>query len=244
MKISSSILLALFILLVSSLFASNILLKNQLMHIDKTDFYWNYNKISSKPFKHLTIEGGNETHIYFQQNNTCSVKVYDIWEGYEKDSTVKVFVKNDTLHLKFDYKASNLNDKYFLSNNVLLRISAPELLSVNGLNTNLEMFDIRQKKLNISMSGKSQLQMQTSISIIDSLNIMQKDSSDILFEKNPYLKGSPTFSVKYLQANVTGVSKLDISHINPESLRLLIGDSSAVYLSGRGLTGVARNTIK
>ena len=100
MKLSSVILLVTFILLVTAMFASNILLKKEYDKIDKSDIYWTYAKILQQPFKHLKIEGGNVTNIAYEQSKNSSVRVAKDWYGYEK-GLVKTYIKNDTLFVKF-----------------------------------------------------------------------------------------------------------------------------------------------
>src|SRR3954451_10040283 len=100
MKISSTILLATFLLLVTALFASNFLLKKEYDKIDKSDIYWTYGSILEQPFKHLVIQGGNLTHIAFEPSKKFSVRVFRMWKGLESEA-VKAFVKNDTLFVSY-----------------------------------------------------------------------------------------------------------------------------------------------
>lgn len=235
MKISSTILLILLIVIVSSLFASNLVLKKQYQRVDKSDLYWNYSKILEQPFRHIVIEGGNTTQIAFEQNRHCSVRVLDYWMGDQKDNKVKAYVKNDTLHLKFLYQYTNLGDKYWIQSHVLVRVAAPELLSVKGINTNFEMDKMQQKSLAVNLSGKSRFEMESNSRKLDTLTITQADSTQVVFEMNPELKGSPTMKAKAVIARLQGVSILDIGHIYVNKPALTIADTAAVILSGSGL---------
>src|ERR1700712_855256 len=100
-KLSTIMLCTLFLLLVIGVFASDLVFKNVYNKRDKSDLYWNYNKILEQPYKYLKINGGNLTTILFEQNSHASVRVLNYWNDFQKDSTVKVYVKNDTLFLKF-----------------------------------------------------------------------------------------------------------------------------------------------
>lgn len=235
MKISSAILISMLVLLVTTLFASNLLLKKHYNQLDRSDLYWNYNKILEKPFKHLKIEGGNITQILFEQNKHCSVRVLDYWEGYKKDSTVKAYVLNDTLHLKFLYQYVNLPDKYWMQSHPIIRIAAPELQSVDGFNTNVELDKLHQKSLSINLSGKSRIEVESNIHNFDTLNVTQVDSSQVIVEMNPDLKGSPTMSAQTVNGYLRGITLLDIGHVQVNNLRLNTSDTSAVILSGRGI---------
>src|SRR5438270_9822950 len=106
MKVSSVILLVTFLLLVTALFASNLLLKKEYDKIDKSDIYWTYGSILEQPFKHLVIQGGNLTNIAFEPSKKSSVRVFRMWEGFD-NKAVKAFIKNDTLFVKFPQKVKD-----------------------------------------------------------------------------------------------------------------------------------------
>jgi hypothetical protein len=188
MKLSSIILLVTFSILVVAMFASNLLLKKEYYKLDKSDLYWNYGKILQQPFKHLKIEGGNFTNIAFEQSNISSVKVFKNWVGYQ-NKVVKAVVNNDTLFIKFSYSTNDLNEREYLRRSTMVRIFSPELLSVNGYNTNFELFKLKQKSISINLSGRSKLEVESYINHLDSLHISQKDSSEVVFEISPDLKG-------------------------------------------------------
>ena len=129
MKISTIILLVTLVLLVTAMFASNILLKKEYDKVDKSDLYWTYDKILEQPFKHLKTEGGNVTNIAFEQSKKSSVRVAKNWDGYER-GIVKTFVKNDTLLVKFSNRYRDQGEKQWMKYMTLVRIFSPELLSV------------------------------------------------------------------------------------------------------------------
>lgn len=190
MKLSSVILLVTFVLLVTALFASNILLKAEYDKIDKSDAYWTYGNILEQPFKHLKIEGGNVTNIAFEQSKKSSVRVFKNWYGYV-EKVVKAYVKNDTLFLKFPSTATkDPYEKNYLQWNTMVRIFSPELLSVDGFDTNFGLFKLKQKSITIHLSGKSKLEVESYGHNFDSIYVTQKDSSEVVFEMSPDLKGS------------------------------------------------------
>jgi hypothetical protein len=186
MKISSVILLVTFLLLVTAMFASNILLKKEYDKVDKSDLYWTYGKILEQPFKHLKIIGGNVTNIAFEQNSNASVRIFKNWDGYGK-GTVKAFVKNDTLFLTFPNTFQNQNEKQWLRYSTPVRIFSPELLSIDGFDTNIELFKLKQKSIKVNLSGKSMVEVESLLSQLDTLYITQKDSTKVVFEMSPEL---------------------------------------------------------
>ncbi len=189
MKLSTIILLVTLVLLATAMFASNILLKKEYDKVDKSDLYWTYRKISEQPFKHLKIEGGNVTNIAFEQSKKPSVRVLKNWDGYDR-GLVKTFVKNDTLFVKFFNTFRDQGEKQWMKWNTLVRIFSPELLSVDGSDTDFGLFKLKQKSINISLSGKSKLKVESYLYDFDSLHITQKDSSEVVFEMSPDLMNS------------------------------------------------------
>jgi hypothetical protein len=235
MKLSTTILCTMLVLFATSLLATNILFKRQYDQLDRSDMYWNYNKILERPFRHLIIEGGNVTNIVFKQNKKCSVRLLDYWGGYQKDS-VKAYTRGDTLHIKFLNKYDNLMSKSWMENNVLVRIAAPELLSIQGVNTNLTLNEFRQKALTVSLSGKSRIEVESNTHNFDRLDITQRDSTQVIFEMNPDIKGSQKIYAKNVSANLSGVTLLDIGHMYVDKTQFILADSAALILSGKTIS--------
>jgi hypothetical protein len=188
MKLSSLILLVTFVVLIVALFVSNILLRKEYDKIDKSDNYWTYGRILEQPFRHLVIEGGNLTHIVFEPSRKSSVRVFKNWWGYI-NKTVKAAVKNDTLFLKFPNSYTNPNEKRYLGWITTVRLFSPELLSVDGHDTNFKLAKLQQKNLSVRLSGRSKLEVESYLHNFDSLNITQSDSSIVKFEISPDLEG-------------------------------------------------------
>lgn len=189
MKVSSVILLVTFLVLFTALFASNLLLRKEYDKIDKSDIYWTYGSILEEPFKHLVIDGGNITNIAFEPSKKSSVRVFKMWDGFE-NKTVKASVKNDTLYVSFPRDVKDPNEKRYLSWKTMVRVFSPELLSVNGSNTNFGMYKMKQSSIDINLSGKSKLEVESYLNTFDSLHIIQRDSSQVVFEMSPDLMGT------------------------------------------------------
>ncbi|TFF40845.1 hypothetical protein [Mucilaginibacter psychrotolerans] len=235
LKLSTIILASTFTLMILGVFASNLAFKNVYDKVDKSDLYWNYNKVLEQPFKHLKIEGGNITQIRFEQNKHASVRVLNYWREYQKDVTFKAFVKNDTLHLIFPNKYKNPGLKDWMQNRVLVRLASPELLSIDGSDTNFELQKLKQANISINLKGKSRLEVESYNHNFDTLNVTQADSSQVIFEMAPELKGTQTMNFKYVAANLKDYTLLDIGHAYAGKLNLSLADSSAIILSGKSL---------
>jgi hypothetical protein len=230
MKLTSKILIFLSLFFVSGLFASNMLLKKEYDKKDKSDIYWTYNSILEQPFKHLKVTGGNLTKICYEQNKTASVKVLNTFDY--KSKGISAIVKNDTLYLNFPNTYTDIYEKDWLKWNEPLRIFSPELLSIEGVNTNVEMFKIKQKNISVNLKGKSKFEIESMDTQFDTIQIAQQDSSAVVFEMSPDYKKAETFHIKYVNARVKGYSIFDIGHAQVDSLQLCISDSSAILLSG------------
>jgi hypothetical protein len=234
-KLSTAILLSVLVLMVVGVFASNLVLKNVYNKIDKGDLYWNYNRVLEQPYKHLKLEGGNVTNIIFEQNKKSSVRVLNDWREYEKDVTFKAFVKNDTLHLTFPNKYKSLGERDWMRRTVLVRLFAPQLLSIDGSDTNFELQKLKQANISISLKGKSRLEVESYNHNFDTLNIAQADSSQVIFEMAPELKGTQTMNFNNVTASLKDYTILDIGHGYANHLNLNLADSSAIILSGKSL---------
>ena len=260
MKLTSTILLFIFLLMIAGLFSSNMILKKQYDAIDKEDNYWTYNKVLEQPFTHLHITGGNGTNIYYEQSSRPSVRLLQEWVKYQRGE-VKAHVSNDTLYLNFDFTPANLFEKFWLKNNTPVRIFSPQLLSVTGNNTHFEMLKLRQKSISINMSGKSKFEIESMYPDLDSISVRQSDSSAVVIEMSPdYRKKSSqterqgkiqfhnadggftvyspqndfneSMSINAVTANIKDHSILDIGHAQIKKLEVNVSDSSAIVLSG------------
>ncbi|RWY57357.1 hypothetical protein [Mucilaginibacter gilvus] len=234
-KISTVILTALFAIMLLGVVVSDLAFKNVYDKVDKSDLYWNYNKVLEQPFKHLKLDGGNITQIVFEQNKHASVRVLNYWDAYQKDVTFKAYVKNDTLHLTFPNKYKNQGEKNWMQNRVLVRLFAPRLLSIDANNTNFELQKLRQANISVNVKGKSRLEVESYNNSFDTIKVAQADSSQVLFEMAPELKGSKNIHFGYVSATLNDYTILDIGHGFAEKAILNIADSSAVILSGKSL---------
>jgi hypothetical protein len=235
LKLSTLILITMMVLIVISVFATNMVFKNEYNKRDKNDLYWNYDKILEKPYKYLKIDGGNVTKIIFEPSVNPSVRVLKQWHNFHKENSISAYVKNDTLYLKFNNKYSNQGEKNWMQSEVLVRLFAPQLLAVDGTETNFELQKMKQKNFNISLKGKSRLEVETYSPDFDTLNVTQRDSSQVIFEMSPDLKASGMMNFKDVTANMTGYTLLDVGRGYIDHMKLNISDSSAVILSGRSL---------
>jgi hypothetical protein len=189
MKVSSTILLVTFLLLLTALFASNYLLKKEYNKIDKSDIYWTYDYILQQPFKHLVVDGGNLSNIAYEPSKKSSVRVFKMWRTTDNTGVTAV-VRQDTLFLHFPKDIPDANEKRYLSWNTMVRIFSPELLSVDGNDTKFGLYKLKQKNISINLSGKSKLEVESYLNSFDSVHVAARDSSEVVFEMSPDLMGT------------------------------------------------------
>lgn len=255
MKSSTKILVTLLLLLLGELLSSNIILKREYDKADKSDIYWNYEKVLQQPFRYLKITGGNNTRIAFEQSPKYSVRILQEWKRYHHGE-IKAHVTNDTLYINFDFIPSNPYEKIWMRGTTTVRIFSPELLSVDGVNTNFEMFKLDQKSMKVNIAGRSKFEVESINPNLDSISVFQKDSSEVIFEMSPdyqtiavtdpatvgvrtmftrQITSKESMSIHVVNANLQGYSLLDLGHAQVQSMHLNIADSSAIILSGGAL---------
>jgi hypothetical protein len=233
MKLSTKLLSGLSVLTIAALVSANMSIKKNYDKADKDDFYWGYGKILEQPFKHIKMEGGNITQIAFEQNEKPSVRVLKQWRGYE-NGMVKAFVRADTLFVNFPNEdtAGTAKLKDWIKHTTLVRIFAPELVSIDGIDTDFDLFKMHQKNISIRLSGNSQMEVENEGSQIDTLRIFEDGSSNVNFEMSPGVTANKLIRIRSADLQLNGTAKLDLGPVQIDSLRLLIADSAVIQLSG------------
>lgn len=237
MKLSSKLLLGMLLIYIGGLLSSNIVLKKEFEKVDKSDIYWTYRKVLQQPFKYLKITGGNITNIAFEQSHECSVRILEDWRRYH-GGHIKTVVKNDTVFVDFDFIPHDPFEKFWMRTITPVRIFSPELLSVEGYDTKLGMYKMNQKNFTVNLSGRSSFEVESMIPDLDSINITQKDSSEVVFEMSPDYKTplSPSVKEKTIRADNSfgqvSISTGDQQIKSKESmtLRSLVADVQGISL--------------
>jgi len=232
MKLSTKMLAVVLVLTVAVMIFSNFILKQEYDKIDKSDLYWNFAKILEQPFKYVKIENSNITNVVFESNPKFSVRINKGWYYFDR-GVIKTYIRNDTLFILFP-KTEELefHMQQWMRNMVLVRVFAPQLVSLESYNSNFDLFKLNQPNLDIHLSGKSETEVETYSPIFNKLNISGSDSSIIYFEMSPDIKGSQTIYIDSVNATLKGLSWLGLNHAQVKSINENIEDSSAIGLSG------------
>ena len=234
MKLSTKLLLALLLLISAGMLASNFVLKTEYDKMDKNDPFREYQKILEQSFRHLNISGGNEALIVFEPAPVPSVRVSENWIGLEQ-KRVGAEVRNDTLFIRFNSGNDDINVRNWMEKRVLVRIFAPELRSVEGNNTSLQLRKFNQTSLDVTLSGLSICEVQSMLPDLDSVRIFESDSSQVRLGMSPEYKGSRGMQVHSLEADVRGDSRLKMDRVDVGYLRIQASATAVLELSGAAL---------
>jgi len=225
-----------------SVIASNLILRHQFNSIDKSDPFWNYTKLTTGSFHHIMLSGSNETRVVFSPGRAGSVGVLNYWES-EMRRRVHASIAHDTLFVHMDDRADPPNLREWMKFRVLIAISAPDIYSVNARNANLDMLKMKQQNITIELSGKSRMEFESYITDFDSLSIVQRDSSELKFEMADELGNNHVLHARSIRSNVDGYSFLNVGHFQIQSFHPVIGDSSAIAVSGGTLRSLKNRTF-
>lgn len=251
MKLTKKIMFGMLLLFMCSITVSAVMFKKIHDQNDKGELYFIYGTILEQPFSHLVVNGGNVSNIIYEPAEKASVRVYKRWNGY-KENRIKAFVSNDTLYLEFPGKYNDIYEKNQLKYTPMVRLFSPQLKSVTGTNTGVQLLKFQQRNLAVNISGSSKFEVESLIYNFDKVSIKATDSSDVVFEVSPSRKKSPetpgvktmmneipetvkgwdAFNIHSLDAFVSGHSFIDVGHAQIDSLKMQVGDSSAIILSG------------
>jgi hypothetical protein len=236
LKLSTMILLVSLVLITIGLFASNMALKTEYNKLDKKDKYWNFNTVLSQPFKHLKIEGGNVTQVIFEPGTTSSVRIAKYWTDYKEESNFKAYVRNDTLHINMAYHAKDNSNKEWMQNEQMVRISTPELLSVEANDIQLSLENIKQNTLNLNAGGHAKIWVKSLSNKIDSLNVLEHNRAEVHINVTDDFKGPNVIDFGHINANLNDGSFLDVGRSYTNDLKLNMADSSSIILSGKSVS--------
>ena len=251
LKLSSQLLIALCVLVVSSLVASNLLIKKEYDRIDKNDPNRGYKKILDKPFKHLKVIGGDTTfemkyilasdtrdkkdkmvsEILFRPDSQYGVyltKNDRVLERHNIDTEMKVELQNDTLIITIP----TIDNQNYYSENALFRIYAPNLESVTGVNAQIGIDNCNYPTFNAQLSGKSNLVMWNGVQSMTEMSINVQGNST--FKICKYL------NIKDMHANLQGQSKLNMPETQIEKLHLNASDYSTVEMTNNTLKALVK----
>lgn len=228
MKISTKILIGLCLFLVGGLFASNMILKKEYDNPNKKGRFGDYKTVLQQPFRHLKVENGKDYGvIIIMQGDKSEVRVPKTWTNFSLDTADK-YVKNDTLFLKFTEKEKPQSYSYSSS---ATYVFAPEMLSVEGNNTEIQLAAFKQKTLDIRLSNASLIDISRDFSDLDSLKLSLSGISQLNFVLTGKQASNHFIKVQSVKANLQDSSKLYMNFVDIKSLKLTSTPNNEIQLS-------------
>jgi hypothetical protein len=236
-KWSTKLLVGIFALVISSLFASNLILKHEydLVKNKPLNRFSEFQEIGNQPFKHIVIANGRTVdNIYFENSNRYALLIA------EKEDVSKwaqnIFIKNDTLFVAFKHADTNKMNSYPSSIKPFLYILAPNIESIQLANTEIFINDFQQKSLNINLLDNSRCTMG-SAKPIDSCKVTLSDYSDFSVDLPIDLQ---SININSVEINMEKNSSLHLKKAKIEQLILNTKDDNTVELSSTTLMNLMK----
>lgn len=224
--------------LVVGLVISNLFFKKEFDNPSLENEYPGFSTLNSNGFKHLHLNtGGKAGKIIFESSEKSRFMVATYLDS-NQIKLIQTRVSNDTLYINFpDTLIKTLDERGYRYYNVNIRLFSPELRSVWVNDSHLELQKMKQTDYQISLSGKSDLNIETKIPVINLLNVSLADSSSMQvnynFEESEYAK--TPISIENCTAKLSGASRLRMANSKIKNLQLQMNEESSIDLSGYNL---------
>lgn len=234
MKLSTKLLTGLLGILLVTMLVSAFSVKTEFDKINQKDLYWDFDKLSNKPFKHLKVIGQKDAtgKVNIIEDKNFAVNVSKKWA-----EEVKISFENDTLIIRFFKNLSKSNKKVFTQNYIrpenFVTILCPEISSVKGEMTTINIDSLNQDKLLIEANKITAININHMK--IPSLTIQLDKFSDCEFDNRR------TYNFKNLEANVASRAVLKMRGVYPKNFILNTNEMSIVEMNGTALKAV-KNT--
>ncbi|WP_034888384.1 hypothetical protein [Gillisia sp. Hel_I_29] len=222
MKKSTFLLLSLIVLLCAGFLLFSLILKKQYGVIDKTDEFWEFKLKKDLNFSNINVDGGNS--IYFSIVNKPENE--GIMYKEEFNDYIDYNIKNDTLFIKINKKSKKIKLKSIRKKDASLIIFYDTLKSLIIKNSFSDISLKNQKKINIILNGKSDIEVKSIGENIDSLSINTYDSSILMFNSK-----CRSFNIDHLSLIVSDSSYVSLINIVPDKTFLKLNDNARAILN-------------
>jgi hypothetical protein len=236
-KWSTKLLVGVFALVVSSIFASNLMLKNEydLNKNKPKDRFAGYQKMVNQPFKHIVVDSGRIVRdIYFENSNQSAVYIAEN-EDMNKWAQ-NIFVKNDTLFVTFKPDDTNKMNSFPSAVTPFLHILAPNIESINLNYTELFIRDFQQNSLNINLLDKSSCTMGRA-NPVDFCKVTMSDYSTFKVDLPIDLQ---IINIKSVEVSMQKNSSLQLKQAQIEEIKLNTKGDNTVELSSTTLMNLMK----
>jgi hypothetical protein len=242
-KWSTKLLVGVFALVVSSIFASNILLKNEydLMKNKPKDRFAGYQKMVNQPFKYIVVDSVSLAgDLLFEFSNESSVYMTQILD-MPAQLTQNIFISNDTLFVKLNEgnfsQYSDVEKKQLNRKNPFLHVLSPDVQSISVSNSVVVMDTKNTNGLTINLSNHAHFTMKNKITNLDFCKISLRNFSTFMIEENISDK---KINIKTVEADMRDSSNLYLKHANIDNFKFNATQGNTVELS----SGTLMNLMK
>jgi hypothetical protein len=242
-KWSTKLLVGVLALVVSSIFASNMMLKNEydLMKNKPKDRFAGYQKIVNQPFKYVVSDSGSLAgDILFESSNESSVYMTQFLDAPTHLSQ-NIFVKNDTLFVKLNEanfsQYSDIEKKQLNRKNPFLHVLTSDIQSISVSNSVVVMDSKNPNGLTINLSNHAHFTIKNKISNLDFCKISLRNFSTFMIEENISNK---KINIKTIEADMRDSSNLYLKHANIDSFKFNATQGNTVELSSATLMNLMK----
>ena len=218
MKKSNLYILGLVLVIITGMFASNSILKEEYQKIDLTDPYKNYLSVKSESYTVLDISGSNGYPIEIVHKKKNDIKVLRSRLNHFKKT-----LRNDTLFIKFTGSNIPLLQRYNTSTPAGIIIEKNILTDIISTNTHNRMSGFSNQDLKLNLLGNSLIEI--SDCDLNNMLIDMKNKSQIDFSSM-----NTVDSLNLIMANtsIASLQKIDFKTINhslSDSITLVLSKS-------------------
>jgi hypothetical protein len=242
-KWSTKLLVGVFALVVSSIFASNLILKKEydLIKSKPKDRFSGYQKMVNQPFKHIVVDSANLVgEIYIESSNQPSVYVSKFLDIHTLLAQ-NIFVRNDTLFVKlnetFFSQFSVIEKRQIKQMNPFLHILSPDIQSISVSNSDIRIDTLHQKGLIINLSNHAHFEMNNGILDMDFCKVSMSDFSEFRITERITDK---KINIKSAEIDMRDSSVLYLKLANISNLKFNATQGNTVELSSGTLMNLVR----
>ena len=225
MKASNIFIIVLGIIVLTGMYVTNVILKNEYQKIDVNDPYKNYVSVNSEPYSVLDISGSNGYPIEIIQKETNAIKVLRSRLQHFKSN-----VKNDTLFIQFTGSNISMKQSFLSTTPSGIIINKDKLSSIHVSDTHNRINGYSNQNLKIALKGSSYVEVSNFH--LNNLMIEMENNSQIDFTAKNTVD---SLSLKMKNTSVASLQKVDFNSINHK-----LNDSITLVLS----KGVFNNLLK
>jgi hypothetical protein len=221
-KLSAVLMIALAVLLIGSMFASNYILKKEYLAVSKQK-HFPYKELTNQPFKHLKLVQGegkiydsfynppsNYGQLRFEKSDTFSVQYHSI-NHYDRrgEDTITAKIVGDTLIITASRPTQSFSDRDV---NLNLRIYAPKLESITCVNSSLYGLNLDPNNIRLALFGYSIFSFPKNLKSVVSL--------DATLNHNSELRLDSLLNINTLNLNMMDKSVLRMPHTQVENFKI------------------------